>query len=521
MRKLIILSLLLILSSPLLMAQQSSESRDEETARVEITARSDQESYRAIPCGYHGALIFFKSVEIADAQRVKWYFSFYDRELKQVWVKSLPILEDLDFRFKLFSKDTVFLVFTYTGKLKSEDQPLEIIRIDLKKGSFIPNLTKVPANSEPVFFNVMGRNAYLALNHKSGQSAVEILDFKSNHSKGFLLDRQSPSAFRWFNTDSASSTLNAVISKVLSKKETEHWYQVFDTTGKVLLSVRLSTINQDREFTGFTAIKNQNGDYLVMGTYRLSIGSSNQKNKLKDESAGIFTSLLVPGNQKNLNFINFLELKSISSLLSSKNLIDLKKKALKKNKNMGETSVDFRILQHDPIVYNGQYIMASEVFNPQFHTENFTDFDFYGRPYTNSYSVFDGYRYTGAIIAAFNSEGQLLWDNAMETRDLIGSDLSPKVVVKPEGDKFLIAYSAAGGIGSKVIRNAETTGKPEFSKLDSKYPDDKLISETRNGLIPWYDNYFLCYGFQEIKNVALESNNKRFVFYLMKVKFED
>ena len=109
----------------------------------------------------------------------------------------------------------------------------------------------------------------------------------------------------------------------------------------------------------------------------------------------------------------------------------------------------------------------------------------------------------------------------METRDLIGSDLSPKVVVKPEGDKFLIAYSAAGGIGSKVIRNAETTGKPEFSKLDSKYPDDKLISETRNGLIPWYDNYFLCYGFQEIKNVALESNNKRFVFYLMKVKFED
>ena len=314
------------------MAQQSSEGRDEEAARVEITARSDQESYRAIPCGYHGALIFFKSVEIADAQRVKWYFSFYDRELKQVWVKSLPILEDLDFRFKLFSKDTVFLVFTYTGKLKSEDQPLEIIRIDLKKGSFIPNLTKVPANSEPVFFNVMGKNAYLALNHKSGQSAVEILDFKSNHSKGFLLDRQSPSAFRWFNTDSASSTLNAVISKVLSKKETEHWYQVFDTTGKVLLSVRLSTINQDREFTGFTAIKNQNGDYLVMGTYRLSIGSSNQKNKLKDESAGIFTSLLVPGNQKNLNFINFLELKSISSLLSSKNLIDLKKKALKKNK---------------------------------------------------------------------------------------------------------------------------------------------------------------------------------------------
>ncbi|MCX6283159.1 MAG: hypothetical protein NTW31_02825 [Bacteroidetes bacterium] len=521
MRSLVILALSFVLAHPLIMAQKSNEGKDEETARIEITARSDQESYRAIACGGNGALIFFKSVEIADNQRVKWYFSFYDRNLKQIWVKTLPVLNDLDFRFKTFSGDTLFIVFVYKGKIKSEDQPLEIVRIDLKTGNFIPNITKVPANSEPVFFNTLGRYAFLALNHKTGQAAVEILDLKSNHSKGFMIDRETPSAFRWFGTDSATGNLKAVVSKAISKKETGHWYQVYDTTGKVLNSVNISTINGDREFSGFKAIANQKGEELVIGTYRLYTGGSGQKNKSQDESTGVFTSLLEQGNQKNLNFINFLQLKSINSLLSTKDLIDLKNKALKKKKNITEYSVDFNVLQDEPFEQDGRIIQVSEVYFPQYHVENFTDFDFYGRPYTNSYSTFDGYRFTGAIITAYDASGMLLWDNALEISELISPELNTKVVVRVMGDKLLLAYCAAGRIGSKIIHNDETTGKLEFSPLESRYPDDKLVSETKSGLQGWYDDFFLCYGFQEIKNVALESNNKRFVFYLTKVKFEE
>jgi len=517
----VFLALFLMLFSPHVFAQQKNEEREEESARIEITARSDQETYRTIACGKTGAMIFFKSVEVADAQRIKWYFAFYDQDLRQQWIKSLPIAEDLDFRFKFYSADTVYLVFTYKGKLKSEDQPLEIVRIAVKKGNFIPNLTKVPANAEPVFFRVFGRNVFLALNHKNGQAAVEILDLKSNHSKGFLIDQQKASAFRWFEVDTVSSGLKAILTKAVGKKETEHCYQVFDTTGKIKTSVVISPINHDREFTGFMAISEPGGGDLVIGTYKLSNGGSSQKNKTADASSGIFTSLLSAGNQKNLNFTNFLELKNITSLLSAGNVMDLKKKALKKNKNIGEYSVDFNVIQHDPIEHNGQYIQISEVYYPQYHAENYTDFDFYGRPYTNSYPVFDGYRYSGAIITAFSPEGQYLWDNAMEIRDLVGSDPSPKLVARFQGDQMLLAYCAAGKIASKVIHNEKTTAKLEFNMLELKYPDDKLVSETKSGLIPWFDDYFLCYGFQEIKNVALENNNKRLVFFLTKIKFEE
>ena len=519
MRRLAIFALSLCLIPALVPAQKSNSGKDLEAARIEIPVKSDKESYRVIECGRQGAMIFFKSVEASDAQRVKWYFSFYDLDLKQVWVKSFPLLSDLDYSFKSFSGDTLLLVFVYKGKQNSEDQPLEIVRIALKAGNFIPNLTKVPANSEPVFFQVLGRNAYLALNHKNGQSAVEILDLKSNHSKGFLIDRQTPAAFRWFKADTLSYSLKAIISKAVSKKETEHWFEVFDTTGKVMMSVKISAINQDREFTAFRAVTTQKGEELVIGTYRLTKKGSSAKNKEPDESSGIFTSLIVQGIQKNLNFNNLLELKSINTLLTAKDILDLKKKALKKSKNVSEYSVDFSVLLDDPAERNGDFIQVSEVYTHQYHVENFTDFDFYGRPFTNSYSVFDGYRFTGAIITSFSPEGQLKWDNVVEVRDLVSSELSPKVLARLQGNQILLAYSAGGKIGSKLIRNEETTGKLEFSPLELKYPDDVIIAETRSGLIPWYDNFFLCSGFQEIKNVALESNNKRFVFYLTKVKY--
>ena len=35
----------------------------------------------------------------------------------------------------------------------------------------------------------------------------------------------------------------------------------------------------------------------------------------------------------------------------------------------------------------------------------------------------------------------------------------------------------------------------------------------------WYNDYFLCFGYQEIKNIALGQNNKRKVFFINKMEF--
>jgi hypothetical protein len=510
---------LLFCLTPVFSQIENIQEKGEESARIEINASSDKESYRTVTCGKTGVLLFFKSTEIADAQRVKWYFSFYDTNLRQAWVKSLPVLSDLDFRFKTFSGDTLCLVFGYTGKVKSEDQPFEIIRIEPREGTFIPNITKIPANTEPAFFQISGHSAYIALNQKNGQALIEILDLKSNHTKGFLISQQSHVIIRWFGIDTSAHTLKMIVTRVLGKKQSDNVYQVFDTTGNLKAEVQLGTGNEEKELAGFRVVTTEKGEDLITGTYRLTKGGSSQKNKEPDESSGLFTSLLVPGSQKNINYFNFINLKSIGILLSAKDLAELKKKAQKKNKNADEFSADLYVVNHDPFIHDRQIIQISELYNLQYHVENFTDFDFYGRPYTNSYSVFDGFRFSGAFITGFNQEGQLLWDNAMEIKDLMSSDLSSKVVSKYVGDEMLLAYYSGGKIGSKIIMKDEVRGKLGFDPVEMRYPDDKLVAETRSSFLPWYDNYFLCCGFQEIKNIALESNNKRLVFQLTKVKF--
>jgi hypothetical protein len=99
-------------------------------------------------------------------------------------------------------------------------------------------------------------------------------------------------------------------------------------------------------------------------------------------------------------------------------------------------------------------------------------------------------------------------------------ELSPKVVVFPAGNDQVLCYVSDGKIGSKIITENNLVEKLDFSPIELLYPEDKLLSEMKGTLKPWYANYFLSYGYQEIKNSALESNNKRLVFYFAKLRFE-
>jgi hypothetical protein len=162
----------------------------------------------------------------------------------------------------------------------------------------------------------------------------------------------------------------------------------------------------------------------------------------------------------------------------------------------------------------------AESFSPQYHSENFTDYDFYGRPFTNTYNVFDGYRYKKALIAGFDTSGKLIWDNSTDIHNLISFELNPRVIPYSKGDHIVLIYQGDGKIASEIIHHNEVIEKLDFSPIELEYKNDKLVSETKSRMIYWYGNFFLCSGYQEIKNVSLERNNKRLVFYFNKVSFD-
>ena len=306
----------------------------------------------------------------------------------------------------------------------------------------------------------------------------------------------------------------------MPKNKVECWLVNYDTTGKSLAQVQISTITDDRYLQEVEFFPLSLNEVLLFGSYGTSGKRESSPNKPQGESTGLFYSKIVNNQQKTIEFFNFLELKNAKSLLDEKEIATIRKKALKKNRDLRDYSIDVKLLFHPVVKEKDNFIVFSEVYHPQYHSENFTDFDFYGQPFTNSFTVFDGYRYTNAIITAFDKEGNLLWDNNMEIRNLISFDLTPKVNSFFSGGNVILTYLSDGKIASKIISGDKIVENLDFSTFDLSYPNDKLLSETKSRMDYWYGNYFLCFGYEDIKNVALDGNNKRLVYYFSKIKFE-
>ena len=358
------------------------------------------------------------------------------------------------------------------------------------------------------------------MNIKGLAGEIVNFDLKQGIKRVFSLGTGSQISILWMRPDSASLSVSAIVCRQVSKKSAEYYLVRYDTNGVIKREVLIGAQAGEQTLDQFRVAGLNTGTELLLGSYGQGAKSSSQKNKPVNESTGLFASTIKKGVRNSISFINFLELQHASSIVGEEDIKGLKKKAQKKNKTLAEYSMDFSVLLHEVICNNDQYILTTEFFSPQYHTESFTDFDFYGRPFTNSYSVFDGYRFFNAMVTGFDQDGKLLWDNYIEIRNLVSFDLNPQVVTFPSGNNLVMCYVTDGKVGSKIIHEGNVVEKTDFAAIDLLNPDDKLISETKGTLSQWYGDYFLSYGYQEVKNIALETNNQRLVFYFSKVRFD-
>ena len=463
------LFLLILASSPgaMLMSQPSAGNNDpDKPLRIEIPARSVNETYHVLPCGTKGMILFFRSQEVADETRVKWYFSCYDTNLQQLWVKSVPLFNDQDYRFKQTGPDTVALLFAHSGKSKNSGNAYEILRIVLKNGTMILNTGKLEEGEVADAFGVQKDRAWLGVNTKGQAGKIVNVSLNQGINKAFSLGNGSQISVMWMQPDTSSVTVSAIVNRLVSKKNSEYYLVRYDTNGVIRREVLIGTQTIERTLNQVKRVTQNSGEELLLGSYGQGLKNSGQKNMPVEVSTGLFACSVRNGNQKAMNFYNFLELQNASSIVGENDIINLKKKALKKNKSLSEYSLDFSVLMHDILFTNDQYVVTAEIFSPQYHTESFTDFDFYGRPYTNSYSVFDGYRFYNAIVAGFDPEGKLLWDNNIEIRNLVSLELSAKVVTFPVGKDLVLCYVSDGKIGSKIIQGNKVVEKLDFTAID-------------------------------------------------------
>jgi hypothetical protein len=184
----------------------------------------------------------------------------------------------------------------------------------------------------------------------------------------------------------------------------------------------------------------------------------------------------------------------------------------------------YRLEVHDIIRQEDQNILIGEAYYPTYTSSTSSGFG-----YSDSFSnrgmsqVFDGYKYTHAIIIGFDNSGNLLWDNSFEINDLKSFNLEEHIHVAFLPKKIVMLYLYDQQLKIKIIQEREILEGKFTETLKLKYDDDKVqvSNDDLAGLENWYGNVFFAFGTNKLKNLKdqdIDLNRK--VFFINKIVVE-
>jgi len=191
----------------------------------------------------------------------------------------------------------------------------------------------------------------------------------------------------------------------------------------------------------------------------------------------------------------------------------------------GESEI--RVLLH-PLAYsqNKNLILVGETYFPEYEYENraqhyYMPHSYYGY-YPGFYDsggrwVFAGFRYRTAVVIAFDPEGNLVWENGIETSNILDKQLMTRLSLMSYADELVLVYAHDGRIWFRVIRGSEVLVDKESYPVELPAPGDRIKENISMNMARWYDNYFLVWGRHVVRNA--EGRN-RTVYFCNKLAFE-
>jgi hypothetical protein len=525
-----------------------SLAQDEKPLRVEIEAKYNSDSYKIIPFGEKGVLLFYMSnEEERKSNPGQWYFTMYDTDFKELWAKEQVISRDMEYLnfdyneknlYILFGKDIssgtsgsikILKINIDSSTIKSFDAVMDV-RASITSFKVINDVVMISGCKTPSRGSTFLQSCYSftcipnifssTLYHY--QPFVFIFNLNYGTTKVVNDIYEGHAYADDLSIDDKNETFDVTVKNHIPRKTNAMYIDEFNTDGTKVSTLKLVTNDENRKLNTCRIVTLSENEKILIGTYNnLTKGAKANPaiSGMTEGASGIFFCKIANGEQQEIKFYNFSKFKNFYSYISERRALKMLKKAKKLELKGKELSYNYRLLVHDIIKKDSNYIMVAEAYYPEYHTVYYTSYDAYGRPVTTSYTIFDGYRYTNAIIAGFDNKGELLWDNSFEIWNILTFDLKERVNTMFDGDDILLTYSNEGNIASKIIRGNEVVEGKEYTEIESTFTNDKLISDYNSDMEFWYGSYFISYGYQKIKN-NLQNKSKRTVFYFNKIAFQ-
>lgn len=486
--------------------------------RVELNANLEMENYNLVPCGRNGILVFYESNEKGSAEDTKvWHFALYDENLQQQWLADTALINGVKFKGFDHGDASTYLFFLDVNRRKSEHK-LQLVKVEYDTNIFRVVNSQVPEKAEPFRFKVFGRHAFIAFNNSDHSPGILKLGLADGSASLFGLETEGEGIIREIRISPEMNKIALVLDQYIKKRHDAMLLMELSPDGDLLRKQRISTAADNKVINDARIAKLSGDTILITGTYGNSNYRLDDSGDKDRENAGMFVTRFDGEKQSYMHYFNFLEFEEMFDAFSSRTLADLRRAAKQDSEDGKEYSLDYTMLLHNVIPFDGNYVLLAEAYYPEYHTESNMLYDYYGRPIPQTYTVFDGYRYISGIAASFSEEGEMIWNDGIDIRDIQTFNLYQSLGTYASPDELALFYSSANRLYYKMAGSKAPEGELQNIVIESKYKGDRLTEDLGSKVIHWYRNYFICYGYQVIKNNRARGG-RRTIFYFNKLAF--
>jgi hypothetical protein len=504
--------------------------------RLEIPLPNNAADIFTIPIQDKGVIL------MSQVGRTGFILTRFDTNLEKMWSVQGNIDANLDYVTNCYDGQNVYLLFS-----RFRTNVYEVVKINVGPG-FIEKYQLMSVDKLEVSDFKAINNAVFIAGIVNTQPVILYSDLVARTIKILPFAAKEKSELQSIELDTLNKVVNATYAVGNRSKTYQLVVRSFDESGQQVSQFVLDPQDEFAMMNGRLNVESDSTE-LMLGTYGYKSSIGGQKGPY---SQGIYFGKIMNDEVVDMKYHSFTDFKNFFNFLTPRQKERMEKKIESKKEKGDDVRLDYRMLMHDIMKVGDQYILVAEAFMPEYRYQNsypyggglgnygYSPFGFggynslsswgYGNyglysPYSSYYGynryrnqeVFDGYKFTHAIVAAFDKEGNLLWDNSIEIKDVKIRTLKEIVKAKIENNIVTLSYSNKGKIITKKIKGDEVIEDANEKDIDTNRNGDVIRQSTSDDIALWYDKFFLAFGVQKIKNDT--EGERRNVFYLNKISF--
>ncbi len=487
--------------------------------RLEIPVKDDTEIYKVVPCSSNGVMVIYLSSETDERGNMLWIAAFLDRSLKEIWRKSIPLPRGFVLAEALYAGNHM-IGFWYSPKGELSEN-LRIADVNVADSSHRIVGFNIPSKSEFSQFDISERIAVAGLNTRDDQSMLIVYNLQSGLVSSTEQNIQGNVVIESLNLDEASGIVSAILRTTGSARKREYYLVKTHENGQKISELKLSRFGDNN-------LINTAFSYPVDATTDLVIGSFGHNTRTRmingTESLGVsstgFFSVLIKNNVEiNNQFYEFTDFQNFYRYLRRPSDLTIRRGTNKAERSQKDLSIDHDLITHDVFRWKNEYVFIAEAFYPEYRTVTTMVYDYYGRPYPSTYSVFEGYRYLTTFISGFDSTGSMKWNADFELRNMLTQDIREKVLAWEDTEGLVLSYPYDARIASRTLGQGGEQSSIDYADIAPLGSRDKIYTDSNSQMMFWYGNYFLVFGYQNLRNSYQSERNNKNVFYINKLAF--